>query len=86
MALIALSRPFGTVLRRLAATAVVVSVPLGATLGLTMLLAGRGPLSAALERAALVVAVCWLVGTAIATAARRTRPAPDRGDRAMVGR
>jgi len=86
MALIALSRPFDVVLRRLAATTVVVIVPLGAGLGLTMLLAGRGPLSAALERATLVVAVSWLVGTAIATATRRTRPAPERGNHAIVGR
>jgi hypothetical protein len=85
MALIALSRPFGAVLRRLATIAVVIIVPLGAALGLTMLLAGRGPLSAALERATLVVAVSWLVGTAIATTLRRTRPAPERRNRAIVG-
>jgi hypothetical protein len=84
MALIALSRPFDAALRRLATTAVVVIVPLGAALGLSMLLAGRGPLSAALERVALIVAVSWLVGTAIATAAGRTRPAPERRDRAIV--
>ena len=85
MALIALARSFDAVLRRLAATAAVIIVPLGAALGLTMLLAGRGPLSAALERAALVVAVSWLVGTAIAAATRQTRPVPERGDRAIVG-
>jgi hypothetical protein len=74
MALVALSRTFGPVQRRLAATAVVVIVPLGATLGLTMLLAGRGQLSAGLERAALIVAVSWLIGTSIAAATvRRTR-------------
>jgi hypothetical protein len=86
MALVALSRTFDTVLRRLATVAVVIIVPLGATLGLTMLLAGRGPVSATLERAALVVAVSWLVGTAIASAGqRRTRPAPQAGSRAIVG-
>ncbi|GAA3337799.1 hypothetical protein GCM10020358_15470 [Amorphoplanes nipponensis] len=68
MALIALSAPFGAVLRRLAAVAVAVIVPLGATLGLTMLLAGRGPAGATLERVALVVAVSWLIGTAVVLA------------------
>ncbi|MFI7544643.1 DUF998 domain-containing protein [Actinoplanes sp. NPDC049599] len=87
MALIALSRPFGVVLRRLAATAVVVIVPLGAVLGLTMLLAGRGPLSAGLERAALVVAVSWLVGTAIGAALPRPAPPePEPGSRALARR
>ncbi len=86
MALVALSRTFGTVLRRLATVAVVIIVPLGATLGLTMLLAGRGPVSATLERAALVVAVSWLVGTAIASAGQgRTRAARQVGSRAIVG-
>jgi hypothetical protein len=51
-------------IRRLAAVAVMLTVPLGACLGLTMLLAGRGPLAAATERALLFVAVSWLVGTA----------------------
>ena len=37
--------------------------PLGATLGLTMLLAGRNAFGAALERIMLVVAVAWLVCT-----------------------
>ena len=51
--------------RRLAAGAVALTVPLGAALGLTMLLAGRGTLAAVLERLVLVVAVSWLVGTAV---------------------
>jgi hypothetical protein len=51
-------------IRRLAAVAVTLTVPLGAGLGLTMLLAGRGPLAAITERALLFVAVSWLVGTA----------------------
>jgi hypothetical protein len=85
MALVALSTPFGAVLRRLAATAVVVIVPLGAALGLNMLLAGRGPLSATSERAALVVAVSWLVGTSVAAAtATRTRHEPRPGRRAIA--
>jgi hypothetical protein len=86
MALVALSAPFGPVLRRLSTTAVAIIVPLGAVLGLTMLLSGRGPVSATLERAALVVAVSWLVGTSIVAAtARRTRPEPRPGSRAIVG-
>lgn len=80
MALTALSSTFDQVSRRLAAVAVAVLVPLGATLGLTMLLAGRVPLGAALERAALVVAVSWLIGTAVSTASR------ERAPRAMVDR
>jgi hypothetical protein len=86
MALVALSAPFEPVLRRLSTTAVAIIVPLGAVLGLTMLLSGRGPVSATLERAALVVAVSWLVGTSIVAAAvRRTRPEPRPGSRAIVG-
>jgi hypothetical protein len=85
MALVALSTPFGVALRRLATTAVIVIVPLGAALGLSMLLAGRGQLSATLERAALVVAVSWLVGTSVAAAtASRTRQDPRHGRRAIA--
>jgi hypothetical protein len=51
-------------IRRLAAVAVLLTVPLGACVGLTMLLAGRDPLAATTERALLFVAVSWLVGTA----------------------
>jgi hypothetical protein len=80
MALVALSSTFDRVSRRLATVAVAVIVPLGAALGLTMLLAGRVPLSAALERATLVVAVSWLVGTAVSTLSREHVP------RAMVDR
>ncbi len=85
MALVARATPFDAVLRRLAATAVVIIVPLGAALGLTMLLAGRGQLSAVLERVTLVVAVSWLVGTSVAAATTgppRREPRPGR--RAIV--
>jgi hypothetical protein len=51
--------------RRLAAVAAVVTVPIGAALGLAMLFVGRGPLVATLERVLLVVAVSWLIGTAV---------------------
>jgi hypothetical protein len=45
-----------------------------------MLLAGRGPLGAGLERLLLVVAVSWLIGTSVlsvpagAAASRRSAP------------
>lgn len=55
--------------RRLAATALGLTVPLGAAEGLSMLIAGRGTTSALLERVLLTVAVSWLVGTALLTAA-----------------
>jgi hypothetical protein len=63
MALTALA-PVRRAIRGLAAVAVVCTVPLSAGLGLTMLLAGRGPVAATAERALLFVAVSWLVGTA----------------------
>jgi hypothetical protein len=54
-------------IRRLTAAALMLTVPLGAALGLMMLFAGRGTISALLERILLVVAVSWLVGTALLT-------------------
>lgn len=53
--------------RLLTAVALTLTVLLGAALGLMMLLAGRGTASALLERILLVVAVSWLVGTALLT-------------------
>jgi hypothetical protein len=76
MAATALDRAAARVARRLAAGAVALTVPLGAALGLTMLLAGRGTLAAVLERLVLVAAVSWLVGTGLSV----DRPAL-RGDR-----
>jgi hypothetical protein len=67
MLVIALS-PVRPGLRRPAAAAVVLTVPLGGWMGLTMLLAGRGPLGSTLERVLLAVAVAWLVWTAAAAA------------------
>jgi uncharacterized protein DUF998 len=61
------------VARRLARAAMALTVPLGAVLGLTMLLAGRDPLGAALERILLVVAVTWLVGTSVTLVAAGPR-------------
>jgi hypothetical protein len=63
MSLIALA-PLRLAIRRLAAAAVAVTVPLGACLGLIMLLVGRSAVGAVTERALLVVAVSWLIGTA----------------------
>lgn len=51
--------------RRLAAAALVLTVPLGGAMGLTMLLAGRGTLGAVLERVLLAVGVLWVIGTAL---------------------
>lgn len=85
VAAVALGTAFDAVSRRLAAAAGVLIVPLGAALGLTMLLAGRGSLGAGLERALLAVAVSWLIGTAVvATAIDRTRHGPGPARRAMV--
>lgn len=82
MAAVALSAAFGPVLRRLAAVATALIVPLGGALGLAMLFAGRGTAGALLERATLVVAVSWLIGTAAgaATARHRDRAGPASGD------
>jgi len=66
-------------LRWLTAAALALTVPVAAALGLTMLLAGRGTTSALLERALLVVAVSWLVGTALLTTF--TPPSGRRADR-----
>ncbi|MBU2670346.1 DUF998 domain-containing protein [Actinoplanes bogorensis] len=49
--------------RRLAGVAVVVTVPLGAILGMLMLFVGRSDFGAFVERAVLFVAVSWLIGT-----------------------
>lgn len=59
------------ILRRLATASAVVIVPAGAALGLTMLIAGRGPVGAVLERIVLVVAVTCLTGTAAGLALSR---------------
>ena len=53
--------------RRLALGAAGLTVPLGGVLGLIMLFVGRGALGAWLERLLLLVAVSWLIGTAVLT-------------------
>ncbi|WP_229068817.1 DUF998 domain-containing protein [Actinoplanes sp. DH11] len=52
-------------IRRLTAAALALLVPVGAVLGVTMLVVGRGTTGAVLERVMLAVAVSWLVGTAL---------------------
>ena len=54
-------------IRQLTAAALTLTVPLSAALGLMMLFAGRGTTSALLERILLMVAVTWLIGTALLT-------------------
>ncbi|MEU4214645.1 DUF998 domain-containing protein [Actinoplanes sp. NPDC026623] len=66
--------------RRLAAVAAALIVPLGGALGLIMLLVGRDPAGAILERLVLLVAVGWLVGTALLTA---LGPAPSPASKAV---
>ncbi len=53
------------VMRRLAAGALVLVVPLGAALGATMLFVGRSDFGAVVERLVLIVAVSWLVGAGL---------------------
>ncbi|GIF22437.1 putative membrane protein [Actinoplanes tereljensis] len=63
----------GPALRRLTAAALTLTLPLGAALGLTMLLAGRGTAGALLERVLLGVAATWLIGTALLTSTSQER-------------
>jgi hypothetical protein len=74
------------VVRRLAAVAATVIVPLGAAMALTMLIIGRGWLGAALERVLLVIAVSWLVGTAGLIAVAGSRNVDALGDDRSAGR
>jgi hypothetical protein len=74
MALVAVS-PLRRSVRRLAAAAVAIMVPLGGTLGLIMLLRGRSTTGAALERILLAIAVAWLIGTSVLLAGE-PRPSP----------
>lgn len=81
MALTALSPARRPALRRLSAVGTLLIVPLGAALGLTMLIAGRDGLGAILERVVLVVAVSWLTGAALLTG-----PAAVAARQPVVGR
>ncbi|MEV1146914.1 DUF998 domain-containing protein, partial [Micromonospora sp. NPDC049799] len=60
-----------TLLRRIAAVAAGVALPLSAATALALLAVGRGGLTAALERLLLLVCVLWGVATATAVALRR---------------
>ncbi|RKN28814.1 DUF998 domain-containing protein [Micromonospora musae] len=65
MVAVALHRDADRRLRGLAAGAAAVALPLCATVGLAMLLVGRGGLVGVLERVVLAVAVLWGVATAV---------------------
>lgn len=67
MVAVAATRVLRPATRRLATCSAALTVPLGGYLGLTMLFVGRGGSSALSERLLLVVAVSWLIGTALLT-------------------
>jgi hypothetical protein len=70
MLVLAGTRTTSAPLRRLAAVAASLTFPLAAVEAVAMLLAGRAPLTGAVERCLLIVAICWLGGTAAVVAAR----------------
>lgn len=72
MLAVALTAQLRRATRRLAACAAACTIPLGGSLGLTMLVIGRGSLGASLERPLLVIAVSWLVGTCLLTVLRNS--------------
>ena len=72
MVAVALTKSLGPAIRRLAVCATALVVPLGGSLGLTMLLVGRSSLGASLERILLFVAVSWLIGTCLLTILRNS--------------
>jgi hypothetical protein len=78
MVAVALAPDRRPALRRLAWGAACLTVPLGGCLGLIMLFVGRSGLGAWLERALLVVAVSWLIGTAVVTSLREPADARPR--------
>ncbi|MBM0232955.1 DUF998 domain-containing protein [Micromonospora sp. STR1_7] len=77
MAALAVSGAGTRAVRRLAAGAVTVALPLCATVGLAMLIVGRGALVGVLERLVLALTVLWGVATATALALCKD-PHPDR--------
>ncbi|MFI6068078.1 DUF998 domain-containing protein [Micromonospora sp. NPDC051227] len=68
MITLAVSGPAGRTVRRLAGVAAALTLPLCATVGLAMLVLGRGPVVGVLERLILALAVLWGVSTATALA------------------
>ncbi|MBQ0900753.1 DUF998 domain-containing protein [Micromonospora sp. U21] len=70
MVALAVSGPAGRQVRRLAGGAATLSLPLCASVGLAMLVTGRGAVVGVLERLILALAVLWGLTTAIALARR----------------
>ncbi|MFG1913585.1 DUF998 domain-containing protein [Micromonospora sp. NPDC048898] len=68
MLTLAVSGPAGPAVRRLAGVAAALTLPLCATVGLAMLVVGRGALAGVLERLVLALVVAWGLATATATA------------------
>ncbi|MCG5439465.1 DUF998 domain-containing protein, partial [Micromonospora foliorum] len=68
MITLAVSGPAGPTVRRLAGVAAALSLPICATVGLAMLVVGRGPVVGVLERLILALAVLWGLSTATALA------------------
>ncbi|MEV4655590.1 DUF998 domain-containing protein [Micromonospora sp. NPDC049301] len=71
MVALAVSGPAGRAVRRLAGAAAALSLPLCATVGLAMLIVGRGATVAVLERLILAIAILWGLTTATALALTR---------------
>ncbi|MEU7585110.1 DUF998 domain-containing protein [Micromonospora sp. NPDC049230] len=74
MLTLAVSAPAGPVVRRLAGVTAALALPLCATVGLAMLVVGRGAVVGVLERLVLALVVAWGLATATALALDR-RPA-----------
>ncbi|WP_030489507.1 DUF998 domain-containing protein [Micromonospora chokoriensis] len=68
MITLAVSGPAGPTVRRLAGVAAALTLPLCVTVGLAMLVIGRGPVVGVLERLILALTVLWGVTTATALA------------------
>ncbi|MET8044169.1 DUF998 domain-containing protein [Micromonospora sp. NPDC005215] len=76
MLTLAVSGPAGPAVRRLAAVTAALALPLCATVGLVMLVVGRGAVVGVLERLVLALLVAWGITTATALALDR-RQAPS---------
>ncbi|MFG2046249.1 DUF998 domain-containing protein [Micromonospora sp. NPDC048935] len=71
MLTLAVSVPVGPVVRRLAGVTAALALPLCATVGLAMLVVGRGAVVGVLERLVLALVVAWGLATATALALDR---------------
>ncbi|GAB3955892.1 DUF998 domain-containing protein [Micromonospora vulcania] len=71
MVALAVSGPAGRALRRLAGGTAALALPLCATVGLAMLVVGRGAVVGVLERLVLALAVLWGLATATLLALRK---------------